>query len=191
MYRSLTILLAILAMAFLAGCGSSTSLPSTDEGEIPAWYLNTPEDPNYFFAVASSTSRDLQLSVDKATTDARADLGRQVELKLSGLQKKFDEEVGVGENATLLQQFTSATKTVVSTTLTGSKIIKKDVKRDGDNFRAYVLVQYPIGASNEALLNQLKSKEELYTRFRSSQAFKELEDEVTKYEEWKDKEGEQ
>ena len=45
----------------------------------------------------------------------RAEVARQVEVKLQGIQKKFDEEVGAGENSTLLQQFTQATKTVVST----------------------------------------------------------------------------
>ena len=106
---------------------------------------------------------------------------------MRGLWKSFNEEIGTGEDPTLLEQFTQATKTVVSTSLTGSKVTKKEIIEDGDNYRAYVLVQYPIGSASEELLKQLKKNEELYTRFRASQAFDELEDEVKKYEEWKEK----
>lgn len=190
MKRLLLVALLFAAAIMYTGCGSS-SLPKTDEGDIPDWFLNTPEDPNYLFSPATATSKDMQLAVDKASTDGRAEIGRQVETRIQALQKKFDEEVGVGEDAQLLQQFTQATKTVVSTSLSGSKISKKEIVKDGENWRAYVLVQYPLGAANEALLNQIKKNEQMYTRFRSSQTFEELDKEVEKYEEFKKKEGQQ
>ena len=68
-------------------------------------------------------------------------------------------------------------------------MIKKEVSEEDGIYDSYVLVQYPIGAASEALMQQLKKKEELYTRFRASQAFEELDDEVKKYEEWKAKQG--
>jgi hypothetical protein len=173
--------LAVFMLSFLIGCGASTN--TTSEGDIPAWYLQEPNNPDYLFAAASATSKDLQLAIDKATTDARANIAQQVQLKLEGLQKSFTEEVGTGENANLLEQFTTATKTVVATELTGSQVEKKEVIQDGDLFRSYILVKYPIGAAGQALLGQLKNKEELYTRFRSSQAYKELEEEIKKMKE--------
>ena len=181
-------LFVVVISIFIIRCGSST-LPSTSAGDIPDWYMNPPDDLDYVFAPATATSRDLQLAVDKATTDGRAEVARQIETKIEGLRKKFDEEVGVGENATLLQQFTSATKTVVSQTLSGSKVSKKEIVRDGNNYRAYVLVEYPIGSANSVFLQQIKKQEELYTRFRSSQTFKELDEEVKKFEEKKSQEN--
>lgn len=178
--------ITFFAILSLVGCSSTTSLSSSD-GKVPDWYLNHTVDANYFYAPVTAESKDMQLAVDKATTDGRAEIGRQVEIKLNGLQKKFDEEVGVSTNSTLLQMFTQATKTIVSTTLTGSKVEKKEVFKDGDIYRAFVLVQYPVGAASEALAQQLKNKEELYTRYRATQAFKELDDEVQKYEDWKAK----
>lgn len=179
----------LLALVFLTvtlfSCGGNKQLSQTKEGDIPEWYLNPPSDPNYIFVPKTATSKDMQLAVDKATTDARAEVGRIVETKIEALQKKFDEEVGVAENSTLLQQFTSASKTVVSTSLSGSQVKKKEVLKDGETWRAYVLVEYPIGAANTAFLEQMKKQEELYTRYRSTETFKELENEVKKYEEWK------
>jgi len=37
------------------------------------------------------------------------------------------------------------------------------------------------------MLQQIKSNEQMYTRFRAAQTYKELDDEVKKYEEWKEK----
>lgn len=189
MKRFFTAVLVLFAVLYMFGCSSSKPLPATETGNIPDWYLNTPQDPNYLFAPSTASSKDLQLAVDKAVTDARAEIGRQVETQVQGLQKKFDEEVGVGDNATLLSQFTQATKTVVNQSLNGSNVQKKEVVKDGQNWRAYVLVAYPIGAANSAMMEQIKKNQEMYTRFRSSQTFEELDKEVKKYEEWKDKQN--
>jgi hypothetical protein len=181
---SLTLLVALFA-AVLIGCGGAKTLQTTSECDIPEWYTTVPQDPNYLFAAKTATSQDMQLAVDKATTDGRTEIGRQTDLKVQGLQKKFDEEVGMNADAQLMTQFTQANKTVVSTSLSGSRQKSQKLCKDGNLWRAYVLVEYPVGAANEALLQQIKKNNEMYTRFRSSQTFKELDDEVQKYDEWK------
>ncbi len=183
--KQLLVLFSVLSLSFYFGCGGNTSLPKTDQAEIPGWYLTPPQDPNYLFAVNSATSQDMQMAVDKAMTGARAEIGRQMELKLSDMQKKFAEEVGQNDNATLLSQMTQATKTVVSTNLTGSTLKDKKISKDGNTWRAYVLMQYPLGSANQALVDQIKKNNELYTRFRSSQSFEELDKEVQKIEDAK------
>jgi len=177
---------SLIVLFFVSGCGGSkTGLSDVSEGDIPDWYMNVPQDPNYIFAARTSTSQDMQLAIDKAATDGRAEIGRQVETKVQAMQKKFDEETGMGKDAQLLSMFTSASKTVVSTSLSGSRISKQKISKDGGVFRAYVLMEYPIGAANAELVNQIKKNEQMYTRFRASQTFDELEKETDKYEEWK------
>ena len=176
---TLSSLLVMMAVVLL-GCSSEQSLQSTDAGNIPDWFMNVPKDPNFIYAAKTATSQDMQLAFDKASTDARAELGRQVEIKVEGLQKRFQEETGTNADAQLLDQFTQANKTVVSTSLSGSRITKQRQVKDGNLWRAYVLVEYPVGAANEAFLQQVKKNEQMYTRFRATQTFKELEDEVKK-----------
>jgi hypothetical protein len=171
----------LLAFTFLNCGGGSKNLTKVDTGDIPDWYLTPPQDPAILFGVNSSTSQDMQLAVDKSMTGARAEIARQLEVKLSDMQKKFAEEVGTDANATMLAQFTQATKTVTSQTLTGSNVKSKKIFKDGNLWRAYVLVQYPVGAGNQALMDQIKKNNELYTRFRSTQTFDELDKEVQKY----------
>ncbi len=169
---------SLLAIA-LIGCGSSQKTVDMSDWET------LPNDPNFFYAMNTQVSQDLQLAINKATADARAEIARQVEVKVNGLQKRFMEETGAGNNAQLLAMFTEATKTVVSVALTGSRVAKQKTEKEGNGWRAHVLVEYPIGAANQALQQQIKNREELYTRFRASQAYKELDEEVKKYEEWK------
>lgn len=184
--RTLVSFITFIVLATLvAGCGGSKSMQSTDTGNIPDWYMNVPSDPNFFYAPNTQVSQDLQLAVDKAVQGGRTEIGRQVEVKINGLQKRFTEETGTAQNSQLLDMFTQASKTIVSTALTGSRVAKQTTVKDGNNWRAYVLVEYPIGAANQALMQQLKNNEQMYTRFRSSQVYKELDDEVAKYEEWK------
>lgn len=178
MSRNFT-LLSLVSLLFIFGCGQS-KLTSTDTGDIPSWYLNTPQEENYLYQASSATSSDMQTAVDKATADARAGIGRQVEVTLAGIQKSFTEEVGVGENSSLVQQFTEASKNVVSTNLAGTTPIEKKINKDGENWRAYVLVKYPTIAAKEALLKQIKNDQESSTRLRSTEVFKELEMEVKK-----------
>ena len=186
MKKIIILIMSVFASLILFNSCGSKEMSQTDTGEIPEWYTNPPTSSDYIYAARTATSRDLQVAVDKATTDARTEIGRIVETKVAGLQKNFNEEVGVGENSQLLQQFTEAQKTVVSTALNGSQIKENKTLKDGENWRAYVLVEYPIGMANAAFLQQLKKQEELYTRYRSSETFKELEKEVEKYEAWKE-----
>jgi hypothetical protein len=176
------------AVVFSTGCGSSqTVLPKTDVGDMPEWFTTPPSDPDFLFGAKTETSTDMQMAVDKATTAARADISRQLEVKMQGLEKQFKEEVGTGDNTTFLGQFTQATKSVTSQTLTGSKVKQNKILKDGNKFRAYVLVEYPIGAANKALMEKIKQNQELYTRFRAGQAFEDLDKSVKEYEASKNK----
>jgi len=175
----------LMVLVMSCGGGSQQAMQKTSEGDIPDWYLNKPEDPNFLYEPATATSQDMQLSVDKAVQAGRTGIGRQVETKIQAIQKRFQEETGVGEDSQLLDQFTAASKTVVSTSLTGSKEVNKKIVKDGKMWRAYVLVQYPLGAAQEAFKAQIQKKEQAYTRFRATQVYKELDDDVAKYEQWK------
>lgn len=176
----------VLTAVMLVSCGGGPqTLQSTSECDIPDWYSNVPADANYLLAARTATSQDMQMALDKATTDGRAEIGRQTELKIQGLQKRFDEEVGLNADTQLMSQFTQANKTVVSTSLSGSRVRTQELCKDGSMWRAYVLVEYPIGAANEALMQQIRNNNEMNTRLRASQAYKDLDSEVQKYEESK------
>jgi hypothetical protein len=184
------VLLALLVFSLmLLGCGGGQQAQEVPVSDIPEWFTNPPADPNFLFAPSTATSQDLQLAIDKATTSARTEVGRQMEVRVQGIQKKFEEEVGTGGDSQLLSQFTQASKTVVSTTLSGSRVKSQKQIKEGSLWRAYVLVQLPVGAAADAFLKTMKKNDQSYTRFRATETFKELNEEADKYEAFKKTQG--
>ena len=181
------VLLAIAALSL--GCGGKTASKGNSLG-LPEWFQALPEDPNYIFAVATSTSRDLQMSVNKAKQQGRVDIAQQMETKVKSMIKQFNEEVGLGEDAEFLSQTTEVSKLVTSKVLNGSKARKVETVKESEIiYRSYVLMEMPIGPANTALMEAIKKQQNMYTRFRASQGFQELEGEVDKYDQFKKEQG--
>ena len=159
--------------------------PSPDAAAVaqaPAWYLKPPVETDYVIVAATATSRDMQTALDKAQLTGRGALASQMESKLEGLGKRFSEESGATAGSDLIQSYSQATKAIVSTVLSGSRAREQVMVREADIYRAYVLMELPIGRANAALMQRLRGNEQMYTRLRATQAFKDLEKDVARYE---------
>jgi hypothetical protein len=180
----------VLALALVVGavsCGGSKKMNAPEGGKmkVPEWYVSPPKDDDRLIGVASATSLDLQTAVDKAKQDGRAEIARQIDTRITGMSKRFIEETGLNDDAELLGMFTQVSRSVVSDSLTGSRIAKQEMKRHGDGYRAYVMMEMPIGEANARFVEKIRAQERLYTRFRASEAFEELDQMVDEYEQWK------
>ncbi len=179
---AVSFILMVIMLAF--GC----SKPEINI-QVPEWFSTPPEDPNYLYATATATSRDIQMAINSAREGGRVEIARQLETKINSMFKRFREEVGADEDAEFLSQTTDVSKSVTSKVLSGSRAAKTKSIKEGMIFRAYVLVEMPIGDANTALMGAIKKQEHMYTRFRASQGFQELENDVEKYEEYKKEQG--
>lgn len=188
--------LAVMSLA-LGGAGCRHAARTTELTPVatretirnlPGWYLKPPTDQNYLFGAATAVSRDLQLAINKAQADGRNALAQQLEVKYGSLNKRFVEEVG-RDGSQLLDQYTQAYKAVVSQVLYGSRARQQTLRTEGDMYRAVVLMELPIGEMSKKLLEQIRAQEQLYTRFRASEVFKELDAEVQRYDAWKREQG--
>ncbi len=192
--RLFMMVLSVFCLLLMA-CGGAKQMAQSEnqtekqdnESPCPDWFINVPEDPDHLYAAATATSKDLQLAINKAEQDTRVKIGAQLETRLQSLTKQFKEEIGEGADATVDAQFTTVSKTVISTTLSGSKVKKQSTKQEGQTWRACVLMEYPIGAANARFLQSLKETENLRVKAAATEAFKELEAEVEKYEQEKEK----
>jgi hypothetical protein len=178
------IIALITVLSFGIGCGGPKNLtPDPSEKvvkKIPDWYLEVPEDSNYLYSAATMTGRDLQVSVQKATTAARTSLAQQFGVRVENLTKQFQEEIGVNEGSEFIQHFSSASKTVADEMLRGSHIEKKEIQPEKEVYRAYVLMRLPLGKANKMLLDEIKKNNALYSKFRATQAYEELDKEIGK-----------
>ncbi len=183
-HRFLPFVVLTFVVFGIVACGGSDEAATDDAiEEMPEWMANPPEESNYLFGTASATSRNMQTAIDKAETQARGNIASQVETKFQSLTKQFQEEVGTGGDSEYLEQFTQAQKEVVNQVLNGTTSRDRKVVTEEGVYRAYILMEMPIGKASQELLSKLQQNEEMYTRFRQSQAFEELEEEVEQYEE--------
>ena len=112
---------------------------------------------------------------------AQADLAQQLETRMANLTRQFQEETGLGEDSELLTQFSSATKAVTNQTLNGVRTARDKLLSEKGIYRAYVLMDLPLGKANQLLMDKIQSKQHLYTRFRATQAFEELDKELQSF----------
>ncbi len=188
MSRKMIVLVSLICMAGFStmGCGGSAPPAPTasPDSPCPAWFSSPPEDPNFFYAASTATSRDLQMAMDKARLAGRGQLSAQLSTHIQGLTTNFNEEIGLAEEAHILAKYTSATKQVIDQTLRGSKAKETSQRKEGNVWRACVLMEVPVGSAESDLVAQISKDEEMYTRFRESQTFKQLEYEIDKKREY-------
>jgi hypothetical protein len=175
-----------------AGCrktpstGDLTPPPSREViRNLPGWYSRPPTDNNFLFGPATATSGDLQIAINKAQAEGRNLIAQQLEVKYNGLNKRFAEEVGRSNDGQLLDFYSQVYKAVVSQVLYGSRSRQQVLRTEGEVYRAFVLMELPLGEMSKRLMEQIKAQEALYTRFRATEAFKELDAEIQRYEAWK------
>lgn len=189
-----TFLFSVLLL--LSGCASGPQTTSDTESEpvdeesiqkSPDWFLEPPSEDQMLLSTATATSRSMQIAIDRAKTSARGDIAQQLETRLDQLERQFSEELSQGDQSQLMQQFTQATEAVASQTLVGSRVRERKLAADGNEYRAWVLMEMPIGEARSALLDKINGDEEMRTRMRSTEVFNQLEEKVKNYENTKNK----
>ena len=184
--RGTVFALLCLLLAAAVGCGSKTTnlTPSPHKETLknmPDWYLEPGVSDDHLFAAATATSKDVQTAVNKAKVRARTDLAAQMQTRMTNLTKDFQEETGEADDSEYLQYFSSSTKAVTDQVLSGSRVENKLPVIEGDVWRAYVLMSLPIGPANQLLMDRIKANEKVYTQFRATKAFEELDKELETY----------
>ncbi|MFN8570971.1 MAG: LPP20 family lipoprotein [Gemmatimonadaceae bacterium] len=182
----------LLLAATAVGC--SHPKPAADTAPVPSkevlknlpgWFAKPPTDDKYLYGPATAVSRDLQIAINKAEAEGRNNIAQQLEVKYASLNKRFSEEVGRDAGSQLLDQYTQVYKSTVSQVLYGSRTKQQSMRVEGGVYRAFVLMELPTGEVAKKLMDQIRTQEQLYTRFRASEAFKELDAEIERYEAWK------
>jgi len=80
-------------------------------------------------------------------------------------------------------------KGIVDQTLRGTRAAQTHYLKEGQGYRAFVLVEMSLGFANDQLLNRISRQEELYTEFKASKSFEEMEKKVEEYRKFKQERG--
>ena len=149
---------------------------------IPDWYLNMPTDEEAIYSSGSAKAPDLQLAVDIAILNAKTVLADRINGKLSSMTKSFIAKIGSSDlDTSVLSEIEKVSKNVVAEVdVAGYSVTKSDVTQDGTQYRAYVLLEYSNEEAIKIMLNRMRKDRMVYSRLRSTEAWKELENQVDK-----------
>ena len=159
-----------------------TNTVSQQVEQIPEWYLNIPSAEDTIYSSGSARAPDLQLAVDIAIMNAKTTLADRINGKLDSMTKSFVAKIGSSDlDTSVLNEIEKVSKNVIaSVDVAGYIIDKSDVTQEGAQYRAYVLLAYNNEEATKVLMNRMKRDKMIYSRIRSTEAWKELEDEVNK-----------
>ena len=150
--------------------------------KIPEWYLQIPSADDTIYSSGSAKAPDLQLAVDIAIMNAKTTLADRINGKLDSMTKYFVAKIGSDDlDTSVLTEIEKTSKNVIaSVDVAGYVVDKSDITQEGTQYRAYVLLAYNSEEATKIMMNRMKRDRMIYSRIRSTEAWKELEDEVNK-----------
>ena len=159
-----------------------TNTVSKQIEQIPEWYLNIPSADDTIYSSGSARAPDLQLAVDIAIMNAKTTLADRINGKLDSMTKSFVAKIGTTDlDTSVLTEIEKTSKNVIaSVDVAGYVVDKSDITQEGTQYRAFVLIAYNSEEATKIMMNRMKRDRMIYSRIRSTDAWKELEDEVNK-----------
>ena len=157
-----------------------TEKVATQIDNIPTWYMTMPESDDTIFSSGTAIAPDMQLAVDIAIMNAKTTLADRIIGKLDSMTKSFVAKIGSDDlDTSVLEEIEKTSKNVIaSVDVAGYNVGEMDITQDGVQYRAYVLLAYNNEEATKVLMNRLRKDRMIYSRLRSTEAWKELEKEV-------------
>tara|TARA_R110001583_G_scaffold161696_3_gene313880 strand:+ start:3987 stop:4580 length:594 start_codon:yes stop_codon:yes gene_type:complete len=144
--------------------------------EAPDWFMDSPKNTDeVIYGLGTAFSRDMQNAVRKAALQANYELAQTYKQSVSGSERTFVRESGVGEGGSVQSESdTVISKLVADADVSGAETVKKAVMREGSGFRAYVLAQYKLGTANLIKQEQVLEDQATSVRGSAKDAYEEL-----------------
>ena len=149
--------------------------------DIPSWCIELPKSNVAIYSCGIGNSSQLNLARSRALLDAKRQIADQIDSEISSRMEDFLKSTGMGSNEQVKQASEIITKnTTIQAKLIGYKQTKTDAVSMDGKYQFYVLIEYPVGDANKALLNQIKQDDVLSTQKDADKAMAELEAEIEK-----------
>mgnify|MGYP001165206087 CR=1 FL=1 len=154
---------------------------------IPEWYLMPPQGSDVLMYVrGSAVSDQLQLALDLATNSALKSLGKKVETRLASKSQECIRQAGIGEDQVSKTEINLISSTVVDEIIVSGydPIETKLVSLDNGNYRAFILLKYPVAKAYKSYIEKIDKSPELkgrLTKIKGTDIYKELKKAVARY----------
>jgi len=187
------LLIGLMGIMLLVSCGGPKPMPAPMDMppqpnaaapqtpiDVPDWFANAPEeDDTYIYATGIGESRQMNLAIDKGKQAATLELSQRVSANVQSMVKNFAQEAGMGGETQIVEFYQSASQTITNNQLNGLTPLKKyPYMKSGGGYIAYVLMGLKKDAVENEVVSMIQNEEALYSEFKASQAFKELEGKI-------------
>lgn len=171
----------------IVGLGGCAKQPEQRNvlNDLPQWYQEPTALGDKYAASGSAKPnkvQDFELQRIEASAVARAELARQMQLRVKDMYKRATQELGIGEDQTIDHAVQYATKQIADVTLRHSQ--QKKLFLDSDSGILYTLYALDSNVVDQQMKTSMKSsfknEEALWQKFQATQAWKELDHEVKK-----------
>jgi hypothetical protein len=147
--------------------------------KAPSWYTQPPVDINSIFQSATESSPDMQRSMDKAVMTAKSQLASKLGDRVSQKIRDFATETGTINDEQVVRTIDTTRQSVaLDINVAGYVLDKSEVVQEGNRYRSYVLLRYPLGENNKVIVAQVKKNAVLDAKVKASKAFEDLEKEI-------------
>ena len=171
--------------ALLIGLGGCAKQPEDRNAlnNLPQWYQEPTVLGDKYAAAGSAKpnkAHDLELQKIEAAAVARAELARQMNVRVKDMYKRATQELGIGEDQTMDHAVQYATKQIADVTLQQSQ--QKKLFLDSETGILYTLYALDAKIVDQKLKNSVKSSfkndEAMWQKFQATQVWKELDGEA-------------
>lgn len=164
------VFLALISFVMLS-CASGP-----DFRDAPDWVLQPPSAEDAIYGVGQAKMSSLSMSQTMATSRARDDIARQVEIVVKSAITDYAQEAGEGDNEQTIEFVEVVSRQLVDVELRGLKTKQYYYASDDTVF---ALVEYPINAFKEAAGQAFERNEAAaFAEFKASQALDALNHEL-------------
>ena len=186
--RFIAYIFILISFVLLQGCATDPKIAKEKKDieyakgtvkEQPKWFEKLPKNKKVLYAKGTAISKDMQLSLNKATLNAKDSLADTLESYISSKTKTFAKESGLDEDTEMYSEVEKVVKSSVKETSTiGYREYKSETVASGSKYRTYYVLEYPFGKANKILVSQIKNSALLEGSLQASEAYKELEKEI-------------
>lgn len=182
------VLAAVVAMS---GCGKNVTTPDeqlpNEFAGAPSWVLEgctsywDDDDGARLCGVGDAKiGRSMSIARTKATSRARAEIGRTLETKVKTMIKDFQEQVTDGESEMTAEQFSSTTVLLSKSTLNGTSIQETWISQTN---QLYILVALDIETFENSIreMDEMSSQLRAFIEARARKSFTELDEQMEDY----------
>ena len=175
-------IVALAVVLMIAGCSSKDlGNVSNDLKGAPQWVFN----PSVEGSIASMGSaprnagNDFSFQRQEAMANARDELARQMEVKVSNMFKSFKASTGSGEDATFDRSAENVSKQIASKSLQGTRPINTWVSPNGTMFIHMIIdTDSVIEVMDKVAKTSYKNDKAIYQKFLAKKAQDELKEEL-------------